>query len=313
MSLPPAKRQRTEDAPVTRSDIWISDGSVVLQADNTQFRVHWGVLALHSSFFRDMQGLPQPPDQPSIDGCPIVELQDAVADVEYLLKALYNPTFLGQDKLPLPVVGALIRLGRKYDFRALLDTAVERLTFESATTLEEFDLNGIYDTTRIVNYPGILYDMLTLARENKILSALPCAYFRVLVCHTQEELFDGISRGDGTSASLALIDLRRCVLGREKSMSLQFKEGYTLEWLRKWDHDDDCTDPAICHRKREALFYANASKPLGLSIFRQTDVIFCSACSQHIKALMIAGRQKTWEELPGLFDLPPWSELKNDL
>jgi hypothetical protein len=38
-----------------------------------------------------LEDLPQPTDQPSVDGCPIVELQDAVVDVEHLLKALYNP------------------------------------------------------------------------------------------------------------------------------------------------------------------------------------------------------------------------------
>lgn len=91
MSSPPAKRQRTENAPLTRSDIWHSDGSVVLQARDTQFRVHWSVLALHSSVFRGMQGLPQAVDQPSMDGCPVVELSDSVEDVEHLLRALYNP------------------------------------------------------------------------------------------------------------------------------------------------------------------------------------------------------------------------------
>ncbi|KAJ7287177.1 hypothetical protein C8J57DRAFT_995026, partial [Mycena rebaudengoi] len=70
------------------SEIWHTDGSVVLQAQNTQFRVHWSVLSLNSSFFREMQGLPQPPDQPSIDGCIIIQLSDSVEDVEHLLKAL---------------------------------------------------------------------------------------------------------------------------------------------------------------------------------------------------------------------------------
>ncbi|KAJ7039025.1 hypothetical protein C8F04DRAFT_1086858 [Mycena alexandri] len=64
MSRPPTKRQRTEDAPVNRSEIWHNDGSVVLQAENTQFRVHQSVLAMHSQFFRGIQGLPQPLDQP---------------------------------------------------------------------------------------------------------------------------------------------------------------------------------------------------------------------------------------------------------
>ncbi|KAJ6519069.1 hypothetical protein C8R45DRAFT_950158 [Mycena sanguinolenta] len=60
--LPPAKRQRTGDAPtrpITRSDyLWIDDGNVVLQAGDLQFRVHWGVLARNSSILRAMRGLP---------------------------------------------------------------------------------------------------------------------------------------------------------------------------------------------------------------------------------------------------------------
>jgi hypothetical protein len=91
MSSPLIERQCNTDTPLTRSEIWYLDGSVVLQAQNTQFRVHWGVLAQQSSFFRDIQGLPQPADQPSVDGCPVIQLQDDVADVENLLKALYNP------------------------------------------------------------------------------------------------------------------------------------------------------------------------------------------------------------------------------
>jgi hypothetical protein len=39
-----------------------------------------------------MQGLPQPVDQDSVDGCPVVEISDDPVDVEYLLKALYNPS-----------------------------------------------------------------------------------------------------------------------------------------------------------------------------------------------------------------------------
>jgi hypothetical protein len=90
----PTKRQRNEDASITRSAIWYRDGSVVLQAQDTQFRVHWSVLAKHSAFFKDLEGLPQPnpADLPTVDGCPVVEIQDAVEDVEHLLTALYDPS-----------------------------------------------------------------------------------------------------------------------------------------------------------------------------------------------------------------------------
>jgi hypothetical protein len=86
------ERQRLADAPPTRSTIWYKDGSVIFQAEKTQFRVHWSVLSENSAFFAGLEGLPQPNDQPTVDGCPLVELSDdAVVDVEYLLKALYTP------------------------------------------------------------------------------------------------------------------------------------------------------------------------------------------------------------------------------
>ncbi|KAF8178554.1 hypothetical protein K438DRAFT_1843934 [Mycena galopus ATCC 62051] len=37
--------------------------------------------------------LPQPPNQPHVDGCPMIKLQDMVEDVQYLLTALYDPSF----------------------------------------------------------------------------------------------------------------------------------------------------------------------------------------------------------------------------
>ncbi|KAJ6593488.1 hypothetical protein B0H19DRAFT_919873 [Mycena capillaripes] len=319
MSSPPAKRPRTEDA-ITRSDIWYNDGSVILQAENTQFRVHWSVLALHSSFFREMQGLPQPADQPSIDGCPIVELQDAIVDVEHLLKVLYHPTLLLQKALPFPVVAALIRLGRKYDFHDLFDTAVERLKFENPTTLKEYDAllvpgTSHYKPTRILHYPGVLFDMLTVARENNIRSVLPCAYYRACSDFSQKCFFDGLRRGDATSASLAPLDQRRCVVGSESLIKVQGHPGYTFGWLCSWD-DENCTDFLKCARVHtKALRQYHAS----LSVWALTPSTpghghgqLCASCQQQRQELFVAGREKVWEELPGFFELPPWSELTND-
>ncbi|KAJ7125101.1 hypothetical protein C8R44DRAFT_131664 [Mycena epipterygia] len=318
-SSPPAKRQRTEDVPITRSDIWHSDGSVILQAEDTQFRVHWGVLALHSSFFRDMQGLPQPPEQPSVDGCPVVELQDTAVDVQHLLKALYSPTFLTQEKLPLPAIAALVRLGRKYDFRELLDKAVERLTFENPTTLEKYDalLDGRrYTTTRIAYYRGIFYDIVTLARENNILSVLPCAYYRSLIYHTQEDSFDGIPRMDGSLAALAPIDQRRCVVGRTKLLKVQMEPGYPRGRLRSWPNNYDCANILRCTENRLQKYTSyHQLCTLNTYAVQQPKIqrLFCSACQEHIEETVEAGRRKIWEELPGFFDLPPWTEPKNDL
>ncbi|KAJ7649969.1 hypothetical protein FB45DRAFT_886455 [Roridomyces roridus] len=169
-SPPPAKRQRPDDQEIVRSEVWYDDGSVVLQASATQFRVHWSVLSSHSSFFRDMQGLSQPQDEPKVEGCPIVELPDSAQDVETVLKALYNPFLFAKKSLPLSVIASHIRLGRKYDMKEFLQTMVQRLADEHPQTLEEY---------------GILIDLLAVVRENNLFALLPSAYLRVMLSSTQ--------------------------------------------------------------------------------------------------------------------------------
>ncbi|KAJ7270050.1 hypothetical protein B0H12DRAFT_1094182 [Mycena haematopus] len=258
MSSPPSKRKRTEDAPIQRSDIWRSDGSVVLQAENVQFRVHWSVLALSSSFFRELQGLPQPADQPSVDGCPLVELQDSAVDVEYMLTALYDPTFLSQTALPLAAVGALIRLGRKYDFKKLLDPAVARLISSNPATFAEYDAlraDGKYKQTCIISYPGYALDLLVLARENNIGSALPVAYYRALRYNKNlTKLLQATQKNSETLASLSSDDLCRCLVGRLRLLTKQFQPGCTLGWLREWQYTD-CSSPARCSATRKSKFH----------------------------------------------------------
>ncbi|KAJ7270145.1 hypothetical protein B0H12DRAFT_1009028 [Mycena haematopus] len=305
--------------PVVRSEIWYGDGTVVLQAQGTQFRVYWGVLAQQSSFFRGMQDLPQPLDQPSVDGCPVIELHDDVADVEFLLKALLTPTIHAQTALPLSVISALIRLGRKYDFQDLLESAVGRLVFENPKTLEEYDAlvakqhGKSYQTTRIEHYPGILVDILTLARENDLQSALPCAYYRVVLHYNP--LFDGIPRSDGTTAVLAPVDQRRCIISRDALISARFQEEYTLGWLQKWEYDSDCSDPAKCNQARNARthFYVKCSPLWILHRSIQDKEVLCPACYRHSTESTLAGRRKLWEDMPKFFDLSPWSELRNEL
>ncbi|KAJ7782681.1 hypothetical protein B0H16DRAFT_1357062, partial [Mycena metata] len=153
--------------------------------------------------------------------------------------------------LPLPVIAAHIRLGRKYDFRELLDLALARLTFENPTTLEEYDalLSPVlgYRPTRGAFY----FDILALAREHNISSVLPVAYYHVVLCASSaDDLFKAVKRDDGTEASLALVDLRRCVSGRGKNLVTRTQPGYTHGWCGSWTPSINCT-PA-CTTIRES-------------------------------------------------------------
>lgn len=93
------KRKRSDSSTVEetsnykrcRSDsVWFQDGNIILEAEGTQFRVHRGILAKHSTFFKDMFEVPQPSDEPTVEGCPVVRLTDTAHDVEHLLNALYD-------------------------------------------------------------------------------------------------------------------------------------------------------------------------------------------------------------------------------
>ncbi|KAJ7043731.1 hypothetical protein C8F04DRAFT_1073109 [Mycena alexandri] len=313
-NAPPPKRQRTEDAPVTRSDIWYSDGSVVLQAQDTQFRVHWSLLAQNSSFFRDMQALPQPPDQPSVEGCPVVRLHDAVADVKNLLTVLYTPMFPLERAASFQTIASVVRLGRKYEFRKLLDWAVDLVMSTSPTDVLSYDED--FPGEDIIDCPGLGLEILTLARENNILGALPCAYYRVVATYSQKELFDGVSTDSDELVSLPSIDLRRCILGREALISAQMKPGYTLDWLSTWVPSQHCATAAACAGKRDKEFRRCMSNPAVHALDYSVPFgsgSFCFECSPRIKQLVRAGKWKVWEKLPSFFDLPPWNELKNDL
>jgi hypothetical protein len=95
-SQPAAKRPRSDSdpaRPVTRSKIWYSDGSVVLQTEAVQFRVHASILSAASTIFRDMFEVAQGPENTDnqVEGCPLVHLSDDKAvDVAFVLDALYD-------------------------------------------------------------------------------------------------------------------------------------------------------------------------------------------------------------------------------
>ena len=70
--------------------LWLEDGSVVLQAENVQFKVHRSILTKHSQIFADLFKMPHPPTEPTVEGCPVVLLQDSAEDVKHVLLILYG-------------------------------------------------------------------------------------------------------------------------------------------------------------------------------------------------------------------------------
>jgi hypothetical protein len=94
-----------------------------------------------------------------------------------------------KESLPFPFIAAIVRLGRKYEFRNLLAAAVQRLTHENPTTLEAYTRliasRMSYKATKIEHDPALIFDTIALARENDLSAVLPCAYLRATIFHTR--------------------------------------------------------------------------------------------------------------------------------
>ena len=71
------------------ADLWFEDGSVIVIAQQTAFRVYRSVLSRHSETFSEVFMQPQsshPGATETIDGCPVVR----IPDFKHLLHALYD-------------------------------------------------------------------------------------------------------------------------------------------------------------------------------------------------------------------------------
>lgn len=95
-SSPPAKRPRVEEneeleqTKTRRSEFWLSDANVILEAGGVQFGVNRGVLSMHSPVFKDMFSLGQSEaEQNCVDGCPVVCLADDPQELEVFLEVIY--------------------------------------------------------------------------------------------------------------------------------------------------------------------------------------------------------------------------------
>ncbi|KAJ6551380.1 hypothetical protein B0H19DRAFT_1157418 [Mycena capillaripes] len=287
---------------LTRSDIWHDDGSVVLQAESTQFRVHWSVLSLHSTFFRDMRGLPQPADQPSIEGCPVIQLHDSSVDVEHLLNALYNPHLFSAKELHLPLIAAIVRLAQ---------IRLQKSPRCGCPTPHPRKSN---DFAGIVHYDSIVFDVITLARENNLFAVLPCAYLRAIFFYNEEDILDGIPSTIRPRVTLSFHDQRTCILASKKILRAQWEHTRFEAWMSSDAPALGCTNR--CSMKKKFIFQELLKSGLPLASFHHYATVeqqFCNACKLQHKEVIAEGRKKVWDDLPGFFGLPPWDELKNDI
>ncbi|KAF5317666.1 hypothetical protein D9619_012511 [Psilocybe cf. subviscida] len=220
-------------------EFWFDDGSIILQVEMTQFRVHRAIICANSVVFRDMHELSEPGDRETANGCPVVVLHgDIAVDWNNLLWYMYFPARASKraEHLAFPLVVSLLRLGKKYQFSDIWALALHTVRvqvpvneLESWDFVLDDDIPFHSDDTHIPGYwlADHEIDLLNIAVEHDIKTILPIAYYlcthryslvRVLV--EKHRILSGTgSKVDGALSTVHPDALKTLLVGRQKLQS----------------------------------------------------------------------------------------------
>ncbi|KAJ6487703.1 hypothetical protein C8R45DRAFT_827248 [Mycena sanguinolenta] len=322
-AMPPTCRRSepvlVNNAAPTRSEIWMPYGDVILQVESTQFRVNKDILARHSSIFRTLFSVPQPPNEMKLEGCPVVPLYDDNAkDWALMLEALYNPFCQQQAPPNFDMLAAMLRLGRKYDIAQAYEDALSRIHEKFPSDFTEFQALNI-DMTRIQCRHGICFDLLNLLFECKTYTSIPLLAFCCLRDDGMEPILrTGVQRGDGSYAMLSADIKLIMALAFERIALFQFQ---SLLWLRDDSviPHDSCQSPAHCDQQRNRMIGIVDQDHEGRFDLSYTidewdgrwTRMLCAVCEKIARKTFDLKRAEGWELLPTFFDLPEWKDLKD--
>ena len=100
--------------------LWHEEGTVVLRAENTIYRLFPSILASHSPVFQHLFSVPQPSTPDTYDGVPLIVMQDSASDLTALLQAIFTPQsshiFMPGPihKFPVGRLVGILKLSTKY-------------------------------------------------------------------------------------------------------------------------------------------------------------------------------------------------------
>ncbi len=193
--------------------------------------------------------------------------------------------------IPFPVISALMRLGHKYEIKAVVDDAAHHLegyfTTDFRTWLQycSQDADATFDFTEDEEGAD-LFEAVNLARLTSKHAILPLALYKCCQRDLAEIMF-GIERQAGAVVRLSKDDVERCVRARERLLRESCQMAGTI--ARATCAPRRCMTPRVCPRQLERL-----------------REIFTSMLAELVNTLPLSGLREQLEELTVL---PEWTQL----
>ncbi|CAA7266615.1 unnamed protein product [Cyclocybe aegerita] len=300
-----------EWAPV--QELWFDDGTLILKAENSLFKIYGGFLAARSSVFRDMLAFPPPAEgNPRLDGCHIVTVYDSATDMALFLKAVFDSSFFEPPPTPteLHIVEGILRLSLKYDVNYLRRRALQHLLSTFPTTLQDWKLRDNKRTIPPVdNTP---FAAFRAAREFDLDFLLPSILY-CMSSHPFEKTLDHSPWRDG-QIELPWPDKRLSIVGRQKILMYQSRTALGMTKVSSVPVEGCTGESCITTRLRCAEILNGWDMAGLLDYFEDNANVyapdFCSVCRSAFEDMCNSTSQTLWNELPAMFDLPKWEALE---
>ncbi|KAJ6616627.1 hypothetical protein B0H10DRAFT_1799065 [Mycena sp. CBHHK59/15] len=295
-------------------DIWFEDGTIILEAECTQFKVFKGILAANSTVFNDMLVIGSFPDiSEMVEGCPVVRVYDTALDLMHFLKAIHHGGYYEPaETKDFLLIAAILRLSTKYNVDFLRRRALAHISSLYPTTLQEWDQRK--DTSMEV-FNARPFAVLLLAKETGHQALLPACMYLCADSVDINDILDGLKSIDGKHLELDWPDKRACIRGRQNLLLALRSEVFAF--LTGSLAIPNCVSPQRCDSSKlrwlQSLEASLGNGCPGIFSIKFPWVSFrkavCDNCYTASYTNSNTQRQFIWDKLPSYFDMPPWEEL----
>lgn len=303
-------------------NLWFEDGDIIIAAQSRRFRVHKAFMSLHAAVIKDMLSFPQPAEQESTEGVPIVTFPDDERDMEYFVRAVYDKGYFmfashhrprwgtaisdreKSEPAPLPyeLVESVLRMSHKYDASRIRTQALFHLvTFIAGTAGEVVrPPTKIGEPTR--EMLPLLKALISLAREVQALWALPQLLYWTSLQPAQ--LLAETQMWAGRPQQLCSDDLVACLAGYQHILG-----DPDLVPFRS----DPC--PAnfthcVCKQPGAELYNHHAFLKSPLTNSWVGDPCLGWVCRDRREVAYKQWKGKVWDKIPAAYGLPSWDVMK---
>ncbi|KJA28067.1 hypothetical protein HYPSUDRAFT_798599 [Hypholoma sublateritium FD-334 SS-4] len=324
---------------------WFDDGNIVLQTGDTQFRVHRSLLASYSVIMKDCFEIPRAEVEETVEGCPVLRLDDSTKDIENLCGLLFGMYQVESKTVGFAYLETMLRLGPKYEIANFKIMALARLYQLFPRDLGEWEhtIDLRSELTRFSYQPtskGFVFDVINAAyqTDSQIPSILPAAFLFLYLKHNLAEIISGVQRSDQSLATLQPQALHAALSGRTNFMSLwislfrtrlEIDEEYRFRITYKIP-GQYCMQKEVCMKSLANVLGQLTAQAVGIhpvciplqirEIWYEGDMPdpeevlpepFCEPCRHTLRDSFYSSQEDWWKSLPRCFQLPSWEKMQD--